>query len=48
MKSAPFNKSLFVASVVLVVIGCAIAGIATLAGGGDALTLPGFLQGIVG
>lgn len=48
MKSEPFNKSLFAASVVLVVVGCAIAGIATLAGGGDALVLPGFLQGILG
>lgn len=48
MNPVPFNKTLFVASMILAVVGCAIAGIAVLAGGGDALVLPGFLQGIIG
>ena len=41
-------KRLLAVSAVVLLVGCAIAGVAVLAGGGDALVVPGFLQGVIG
>ena len=41
------NQRLLVISAVVLLVGCAIAGVATLAGGAGAVVLPAFLQGMV-
>ncbi len=39
------NKILFVSGVI-VLVGCCVAGIATLFGGTDSIVLPGFLAAV--
>lgn len=42
------KKKVLLASAALVLAGCAVAGVATLMGGADAVALPEFLQKVLG